>query len=243
MICTPRLIALASALILIGGAAPTTPLVLWAWERPEDLAFAGPGVTIAVLAGTVTLRGPEVFARPRLQPAKVGPSQRVAGVVHVEIDRTQPPSWSESQRARTAALVLGLLRDSRFVEVQIDFEVRASQRGVLLDLVRDVRDGLPAERHLSMTALASWCETETWLDAAAADEIVPMLFRMGQNGEKLRQRLATGGDFRLARCRTAIGVATDTPPSRLPAGRRIWLFNPRPWTPDALDAIRDRLPA
>ena len=92
-----------------------------------------------------------------------------------------------------------------------------------------------------MTALASWCDTETWLDAAAADEIVPMMFRMGPAGEGLRQRLAKGGDFRLARCRSSIGIATDTPPERLPAGRRVWLFNPRPWAPGDLATIRDRL--
>ena len=52
------------------------------------------------------------------------------------------------------------------VHVQIDFEVRASERQVLLDVLHDVRQGLPPGTFLSMTALASWCDTETWLDAA-----------------------------------------------------------------------------
>jgi hypothetical protein len=242
-----RYVVTAAALLAAGLApAPLRPqatpnLVLWAWERPEDLTFAGPGVTVAVLAGTVTLSGPDVLAKPRLQPARVTTAQRIAGVVHVEIDRARPVQWTDAQRTRAAAAVLALLRDPRFAEAQIDFEVRASQRSVLLDLVRDVRAGLPAGTRLSMTALASWCDTETWVDDAAADEIVPMLFRMGPNGEPVRQRLANGGDFRLERCRTAIGVATDTPPDGIPAGRRVWLFNPAPWTQDALSAIRARL--
>jgi hypothetical protein len=237
-----------AAALLAAAVAPAVPqartqpvLVVWAWERPEDLTFAGADVTVAVLAGTVTLSGPNVVARPRLQPARTQPLQRIAGVVHVEVDRTQALPWTDPQRARAAAAVLALLRDPRFAEVQIDFEVRASQRTVLLDLVHDVRAGLPPERRLSMTALASWCDTETWLDSAAADEIVPMLFRMGPAGDGLRRRLAHGGDFRLARCRTSIGIATDTLPERLPAGRRVWLFNPRPWALGDLATIRDRL--
>jgi hypothetical protein len=210
-------------------AQPTTSVgakqILWAWERPEDLRFAGPSVAVGVLAGTVVLSGSHVFAQPRLQPAKVLDSQHVAG----------------DQRARAAALVLALLGNARFAEAQIDFEVKASQRQVLLDLVGDVRAALPPGMHLSMTALASWCDTETWLDAAAVDEVVPMLFRMGPAGAALKRRLADGGDFRLARCRTSIGIATDTPPDGLPPGRRLWLFNPHPWTDQELAAIRARL--
>jgi hypothetical protein len=238
----------AAAALLAAGLAPPAPqprayrdLVVWAWERPEDLRFAGTGVTVAILAGTVTLSGPDVLPKPRLQPARVQPAQRVAGVVHVEIDRTRPLPWTAPQRAKAAAAVLALLSDPRFTEAQVDFEVKASQRTVLLDLVQDVRTGLPADRRLSMTALASWCDTETWLDAVAADEVVPMLFRMGPHGDPLRQRLARGGDFRLPRCRAAIGIAADTLPDSIPPNRRVWLFNPDPWTPAAFGAVRDRL--
>jgi len=249
-----RHVLTAAASLAVGLAlclAPATPpqahraqaLVLWAWERPEDLAFAGPDVTVAILAGTVTLKGDAVLVKPRLQPARLHKAQRAAGVVHVEIDRGAALAWTNAQRARAAAAVLALLSDPRFAEAQIDFEVPDSRRTVLLDLVQDVRAGLKPDKRLSMTALASWCDTETWLDGAAADEIVPMLFRMGPNGEPLRRRLADGGDFRLTRCRSAIGIATDTLPDGLPSGRRIWLFNPAPWTKAALDASRDRLGA
>jgi len=88
-----------------------------------------------------------------------------------------------------------------------------------------------------MTALASWCNTERWLASAPVDEIVPMLFRMGPTGENLKRRLAEGGDFAARNCRNGIGVATDTPPDRLPSGRRVYIFSPRPWSPEALDEI------
>lgn len=220
-------------------AAPSP--VIWAWERPEDLRFAGPGATVAVLAGSVTLSGDDVLVQPRLQPAKVLDLQRIAGVVHLEIDRMRPLPWTYAQRTHTSASVLALLNNPRFAEVQIDFEVPASKRFVLLDLLADVRAGLPAGKHLSMTALASWCDTETWIDAAPVDEIVPMLFRMGAAGEPLKRRLAGGGDFHGRRCQDSIGIATDTLPEHVPSGRRIWMFNPRAWTDLELTSVRDRL--
>jgi hypothetical protein len=64
---------------------------------------------------------------------------------------------------------------------------------------------------------------------------------MGPGGEGLRQRLASGGDFGDARCRRSLGVATDTVPLGLPPGRRIFLFNPHPWTAEDLSMMRRRL--
>jgi hypothetical protein len=241
-----RCAAVIAAALLVASMAPLpapATAVLWAWERPEDLRFVPPGVTVAVLAGTVRLSGAGVAVRPRLRPALVAPGRRVAGVVHLEVDRAAPVAWTAEQRRLTAAMALGLLRDPAFNEAQVDFEVRASERQVLLDVLADVRAGLPAGTHLSMTALASWCATETWIDAAPVDEIVPMLFRMGPAGPALLRRLAAGGDFRVRRCRTSVGIATDQPPDAIPPGRRIWMFNPAPWTPDAFSALRDRLRA
>ena len=220
---------------------PPTRLVLWAWERPEDLRFAGDDVSVAVLAGTVRLSGEDAVVRPRLQPALVSAGQTVIGTVHVEIDRRRPLAWTTAQRGTAAAAILSLTDNPRFAELQVDFEVRASERGVLLDVLRDVRAGLPPGRVLSMTALASWCDTERWLGAAPVDDVVPMLFRMGPGGAVLRQRLAAGGGFADSHCGRSLGVAVDTPLMGLPAGRRIFLFDPAPWTQGDLAAIRRSL--
>jgi hypothetical protein len=121
-------------------------------------------------------------------------------------------------------------------------EVRQSQRRALLDMLGGVRAGLPSGTHLSMTALASWCDGEAWLAEAPVDEIVPMLFRMGQDGLRLRARLAAGGDFRLPACRAAVGVSLDAPVT-VPPSRRVYVFNPRPWDETSLSAaLRDHPP-
>jgi hypothetical protein len=233
-----------AVLVALAAAAPARAqpaLVLWAWERPEDLRTAGPDVEVAAVVGFVQLTGASLWARGRRFPLQTAPGVRRTAVVHVQIDPGQPLAWTPALRARAAQTVLAYARTPGFQAVQIDFEVRESQRQVLLDLVHDVRAGLGGNVPLSMNALASWCETETWVDAAQADEIVPMVFRMGAEGERLKARLAAGADFANPRCRAAIGISTDTPLARIPGGRRVYVFNPHSWTPaDIAAALRIR---
>jgi hypothetical protein len=220
--------------------APPSTLILWAWERPEDLRFAGAGVEVAVQTGFVEIAGDAVEARGRRFPLKVARPPATA-LVHVQIDRARPLDWTPTLRARVAAAVRHYAAAIPARRVQLDFEVRASERAILLDVLADLRRALPRGTLLSMTALASWCDGEDWLSQAPADEIVPMLFRMGADGESLRNRLAAGGDFRDPRCRAALGVATDTPVVRAPPGRRVYLFSPRSWTAADFEAARRRV--
>jgi hypothetical protein len=58
-----------------------------------------------------------------------------------------------------------------------------------------------------------------------------MLFRMGSEDRAIRARLAAGEDFPEPRCRADAGISLDETPPPLPPGRRVWIFNPKPWTP------------
>jgi hypothetical protein len=226
---------------LAAAAADAEPrLAVWAWERPEDLRFLPNGVEAAAQSGFVVLTGDGVFARARRFPLRMA-GEPTTAVVHVQIDPRRRLVWSPRQRAEAAQAVLALARQPWARRVQVDFEVRRSQRQVLLDLLGDVRAGLPRGMPLSMTAIASWCETETWLNRAPVDEIVPMLFRMGSGGVGLRAKLAAGGDFALPACRSAYAVSTDERLVRAPAGRRIYLFSPRSWTAQSFETLRRRI--
>lgn len=231
-------------LLLAGSCRPApsvpSPLILWAWERPEDLRFADASAEIAVQTGFVELAGNGLHARGRRFPLRAAAAPSTV-LVHVQIDHVAPLEWTALLRARTSAAILHYASAIPTRRVQIDFEVRASERAVLLDVLADVRRGLPRGTFLSMTALASWCDTEGWLERAPVDEIVPMLFRMTTGGKALRKRLAAGGDFRNPRCRAALGVATDEPIVRAPPGRRVYLFNPRSWTAADFDDARRRI--
>lgn len=236
---------IAAALLAAAGAARSAEprLVLWAWERPEDLRFAGPEVEVAAQTGFVALRGDTVRARGRRFPLKAAPGQPTTAVVHVQVEGRGPLAWTTAQRQAAARAVLDYGRQPWARRLQVDFEVRRSQRQALLDLLTDVRAGLPRDVSLSMTALASWCANEDWLAAAPVDEVVPMLFRMGPEGEAVKARLAAGGDFADRRCRKAVAVSADTPLPRIPAGRRVYLFSPRSWTARDFQLVRRRAEA
>lgn len=216
-----------------------SPLVLWAWERPEDLRFARGRAEVAVESGSIVLDGEAVEARGRRFPLLVA-EPPTTSVVHVEIRRDRPLVWNAAMRATAAAAILHYATRLPVRRVQVDFEVRASERAILLDILGDVRRALPRGTLLSMTALASWCG-EDWLAGAPVDEVVPMLFRMGRGGEDVRAILAEGGDLRHDRCRGALGVAVGTPVPRAPPGRRVYLFDPRSWTPRDFAAVEQEV--
>jgi len=124
--------------------------------------------------------------------------------------------------------------------LQVDYEAVVSQRAFFIDAIAALRRRLP-DAAISVTALASWCLNESWTSQLAADEVVPMLFRMGYDGRRARTHLARGGDFRAAECRSSIGVATDELPPALPPGRRVYVFNPQRWNADTYWMVRTRI--
>jgi len=206
-------------------------LVLWAWERPEDLRFIDPSqVAVAYLAGTIRLRGDRVETQPRLQPLSVPPTTPLLAVVRVEPSGTDPPRLSPEQRALAASGILSLTDRKDMVGTQVDFDARSSERGFYTALLKDLRRQLPVGKTLSITALASWCLADDWIAGLPIDEAVPMMFRMGPDDAEVRRRLRRGEDFSDRACRLSVGVSTDEPLPRLPYGRRIYVFHPRPWT-------------
>jgi hypothetical protein len=234
---------LAVAAILMGMAfkvsAGEIPVV-WAWERPEDLRFVHGGAEVAVQSGFVVLSGAGVYARGRRFPLLMVDQPETA-MVHVQIDHHLHLAWTAQQRRDLSQAVLHLADPVGAKRVQVDFEVRKSERPILLDLLVDLRRALPKDTSLSMTALASWCDAETWVESAPVDEIVPMLFRMGPGGEHLKAKLEAGGDFANPRCRSAFAISTDAPMTRAPSGRRVYLFSPRSWTVQDYAALWGRM--
>ena len=231
------------ALALSAHGAQGQPLTIWAWERPEDLRFAGSDAEVAVQTGFIELSGDRLIVRGRRHPLQVRAAQVTTSVVHVQIDHRRPLVWTDERAGQVAQAIVRLGDRPGVRRLQLDFEVRASERPILLAVLRGVRARLPEGLALSMTALASWCETESWLDQAPVDEIVPMLFRMGPDGARLKARLAAGGDFANARCRTAFAISTDTPLVRAPAGRRLYLFSHRSWTAADFKRVRHEVAA
>ena len=127
--------------------------------------------------------------------------------------------------------------------LQIDFDAAESEQGFYAALLKDLRKRLPQGMPLSITALASWCIGDPWLERlppGTIDEAVPMLFRMGPDGANIASYLESGHEFRPRVCRSSLGVSTDESFSRALleeqvqrsadnwSAKRIYIFRPTP---------------
>jgi hypothetical protein len=235
-------LSLAASEPLRTNAAASTNLpatMLWAWERAEDLRWLPPDAGVAYIATTIEIESDHIRVRPRAYPLLVRDDTVTIPVVHVDASWRKPPALSSAQKDAIASAVLQAAAQSPSHVVQLDFEVRRSQREFLADVVQSIRSRLPADTALSVTALASWCMGDYWIAGLAADEIVPMAFRMARDDSHIRTFLAEHGRFARDRCQGAIGMATDEPVSAARAGRR-YVFSPVPWTPQIWRRLEQR---
>ncbi|HEV7667208.1 MAG TPA: DUF3142 domain-containing protein [Thermoanaerobaculia bacterium] len=216
------------------------PIVVWAWERPERLEFLDGNTTaVALLAGTVRIERGTSRLELRRQPIALPDAVLRLAVVRLEAARGVPGLDGRAIE-NLAGQIAPLPRRWRAIGLQIDFDATTAQRPFYRALLAELRRRLPRDTTLSITALASWCLGDPWIADLPVDEAVPMLFRMGSEGESIRGFLARGSDFSLPLCRTSVGLATDEPaPGKFP-GRAVYLFPPYPWTRhDLLSILRE----
>jgi len=266
------------------------PVMLWAWERPDDLTSVDPQKAgVAFLARTIYLRPPgtgvgktaggDILLRPRLQPLRVAAGTPLMAVVRIDTgewlrvrefpasdeSESLPEAGSEKrqsphdpsnplyphnkdQRDRVSAMIVDAARLPAVRALQIDFDATSGERAFYRALLEEVRRQLPARMPLSITALASWCIGDPWLDdlpAGTIDEAVPMLFRMGPDAGHVAGFLLSGRDFRAAACRRSAGVSNDEPLSLALvkelrhdsaerwSSRRVYIFGGGNWTKEA----------
>lgn len=208
------------------------PVMLWAWEYPQDLRFIDPArAGVAYLGSTIALVGEDVRVYARRQPLRVAPGTALVAVVRVELPRGTHAALSDSQLARTARLAVSLAHAPGVRGVQLDFDAPRSARPFYRRLLARVRETLPDSTSLSMTALASWAMGDAWLDGLPVDAAVPMVFRMGADGARIRADLSAGHDFVPALARGNLGVDFDEPWPQHLRDRRLWIFVHGPWTP------------
>ncbi|WP_394778615.1 hypothetical protein [Undibacterium sp.] len=216
--------------------------LVWAWERPEDLRWLPAKVGVAYVASSITLQGDEALVHPRAMPLLVNASTPLVPVLHVDASWRLPPTLTDQQQARITRELLRVAQRSNSRVVQLDFEVRRSQRAFLAATIAAIRQQLDPQIALSVTALASWCLDDNWMQQSRADEVVPMAFRMGADQQALRRRLLQQQGFRPAHCRSAIGFSSDEPMMRVQAQRRYY-FSPRPWTAASWQTLAAAIPS
>ena len=224
-------------LVMPRGSLPD--LVVWAWERPEDLRELPQGIGVAFLAQTLALDGERVTVARRRQPLRLSPAAPLVAVTRIEHRRADDASRFPSAHD-AAALIAETGRLPRVQAIQIDFDATRSERAFYRELLMNLRPMLDPSTPVSITALASWCVGDRWLDDLPIDEAVPMLFRMGPFNEPFRA-LATSRRA-AGRCGGALGVSLDEPITVARRGRRVYVFNPSAWRPTQLLELQKDLP-
>jgi len=250
-----RVLAIGFSLLLAVSCKPKPPrnrldenhfprVVLWAWERPEDLkALDAHRFAVAFLAQTLVLKGDEVIFDPRHQPLDVAPGTKLMAVTRIESQKTtgQRAALSKTQRQKTVTLILKTLELRNVSAIQIDFDAAASEREFYRALLQDLRVKLPDNVPLSMTALASFCVGDRWLDDLPVDEAVPMIFRMGADERTIKNLLANGEDFHEPLCQKSYGIAVDEPLDlKFKPDRRVYIFNQQSWTASDIGSVSER---
>ncbi|MBX3289871.1 MAG: hypothetical protein KF855_11070 [Acidobacteria bacterium] len=215
--------------------------MLWAWERPEDLtAFDPKEYGVAFLAQTLTLERDDLNFRPRRQPLKLADGAYIVAVTRIEtMKRTeQRPSYSDEQIERIVRFVKDSLNRPNVKGVQIDFDVVVSERAFYRKLMKEIRSALPKGTPLTMTALASWCLGDRWLQEMDVDEAVPMAFVMGADTDRIRAFLNSGNDWPEPLCRESYGFSIDEPAiNAADKNRRIYYFKNSAWDVESISSF------
>jgi hypothetical protein len=219
------------------GIAPK--LVLWAWERPEDLSYIDPEkVGVAYLAKTIEVREQGMRVIPRRQPLSLAKGTFVIPVVRIE---TEHADLNDPTLKHRILSELTSLATKQVRVIQIDYDAKASERSFYSSLLNELRSALPKDISISITALGSWCREGSWLDSLPVAEAVPMLFRMGPDGNELKQFVERNNTFRSVKASASYGISLDEPVALPSTEKRIYLFNPKCWTRTTVNEAVRRL--
>lgn len=213
-------------------------IIIWSWEHDDDLRWIDPRkAAVAYFAGTISLRQHIALFKARRNRLSILENTTSFPVFRVE---TVCKQTVPTEAAITSAVdaIIAHSNFNRCREIQIDFDATTSERKVYLDMLRQLRQRVPSDCTVSITALASWCLDDKWLQKAPVDETVAMLFCMGAGRKQAlsalkREHLDSGCE-----CKQSLGIAiceTDTNAQLRQSGcmqrcEHLYAFSPLGWT-------------
>jgi hypothetical protein len=217
-------------------------ITLWSWDHAEDLRFLDKGVDVAYLAGSVVVRGRDMKMYKRSEPLILAQYTKVIPVVRIDNFETIS-ALTEERVNKIEDFVLRLCGVPLVVGCQVDFDVKVSERAAYAKMLKDIRVRLPEAVPLSITALASWCDKGSWLEELPIEYAVPMLYRLGADGQNIRSGYTGQSFLKAAKCAQSVGVSVDepVPPKKYRRGKDVFIFNPSAWTKKDFETILEEL--
>jgi len=221
------------------------PIIVWVWERSENLYFLkDKNVSFAYLSGTVTKTNNELVFYPRRQPLRIPDNRQTISVVRIE-DKSEKHEFNDKDLVDISEFIVkSCLEKKSNISCQIDFDATESQIYFYKKLVVKVKEKLPKEMKLSLTALVSWCTNdESWFKDLPVDEVVPMFFRLGKDENVYWQKIEQRNLKLNPLCQKAIGISTDEnmPNKIYLKDKPIYIFNNEYWTLANWDIMKSTL--
>lgn len=182
-------------------------VIIWSWASDDNLKWLDPhSVAVAYLAGTIVLGKDTATFNRRRNLLSIPEAVERFPVFRIENAQSHTPP-TESAIRSAVDLIATHSELARCARLQIDFDAKADERKAYLHLLHALKMRLPANCVLSITALASWCLGDKWLQEAPVDETVAMVFCMGAGKKEAlsalkHQHLNSG-----APCTQSLGIA------------------------------------
>lgn len=223
--------------------------VIWSWEHSDDLAFIDASkAAVAFYAGTIVLGRDNATMHKRKNPIHINDQTVSFPAFRIETAHLDEAITDEAF-ARALEIIIPFVQSEKTGAVQIDFDATERDRKTYLKFLRDLRKRLPADTALSITALASWCLYDKWLQQAPIDETVAMMFSMGrEKGEALtalkKMSLDSG-----APCLQSLGISINEATTNaalehnhcFTQAPRVYVFSSLGWTQSRYDTIMAEL--
>jgi hypothetical protein len=220
-------------------------IVIWAWERPENLEFLKneKNVKVAFYAGQINYYEKDMETRYRYQPLAIDSNTEKIAVVRIENHYSDNFNLTNEFLEKTVAFVINKCNYKEITTCQIDFDARSSEREFYKRLLTKIKKQLPYSKKLSITALVSWCNKDSWLDSLPIDEAVPMFFEMGRDENIIKGDIVSQSFMKSSLCRKSIGISVNEymPKKEYLNRKDIYIFNNKSWTKEDCNFIVQKI--
>lgn len=229
----------------VAGKTKKPSVMLWAWERPENLLAINPQKTgVAFWAQTIFIDKDKFSIQHRLQPLAVPPNTYMECVVRLQpVDPQAQINLTEMQMHNLVGFIIQPALRPDIKSLQIDFDATFIQRQFYKKLLEQIRFTLPQHINLSITALASWCLGDNWLSNLPTKSIVPMLFTMGSERKEALDYIERKRSS-LQLFKECAGISLTEPDviqslQQAIKGnpQTVYIFSPHAWQPNTIKTV------
>lgn len=217
-------------------------IYIYAWERPENLSFLDSiehkKTTVVYYAGDIVIDHGRANISPRRNSLII--PEDINKIPLIRIDNFNNLSALHENSKNIVDFIANTCRDVS--ECQLDFDAKKSEYIEYAEILTTIKQRLPKIK-ITITALASWCGKNSWLEKMLIDDAVPMLYRMG-NSPSIKNLLNDGGITSYAKCGHSVALSTDELNFKFKQylnRHNIYLFNPDSWTEENYMKVKDKL--